>query len=380
MKNIKKSFALLLAFCLIFGICTIGAGAVAPVAFTDTSSINTAYAKAVDVLSGMGILVGSDDNNDGKLEFNPTGTLTRAQAAKLVAYVILGSDAADKLPSKTQFSDVKSTDWSAKYIYYLSNKGIINGYGDGTFGPSDTVTATQLSKLLLSAVGYGKVNEFTGEGWDVNVFNLAVDLGIYDDALTADYDAAATRQEAALYVYNTMTKINLVTYSTDNAEYTERTINGSAADYASYKYDYTDIKGTIVANAATGTTYTQFKSGSTVYNLNIDTDTSIIGHEVEVFFNNTQETNDAYTSSTDKYYYDAYYIDDLSTVVPIGFSTNKQVYTALGGTNFSASTSYSSSFAVWINYGVADSTTYPASNYELNWASYSSSSDRKSVV
>jgi hypothetical protein len=207
MKNIKKSLALVLAFVMIFGLCTIGAGA----AFNDASSINPNYSAAVEIMAGMGILVGSDDDGDGKFDFNPTGNVTRAQAAKMITYMILGNEAAEKLPAKAAFDDVKETNWSAKYVYYLANKGIINGYGDGKFGPNDSVTATQLAKMALAACGYGKAGEFTGNGWDVNVFALAMDLGIYDDSEAGDYDVAATREEAALYVYNAMTQVALVT-------------------------------------------------------------------------------------------------------------------------------------------------------------------------
>jgi hypothetical protein len=58
-------------------------------------------------------------------------------------------------------------------FYFLANLKIINGYGDGNFGPNDSVTGTQLAKMLLAAVGYGQVGEFVGVGWDVNVFDYA---------------------------------------------------------------------------------------------------------------------------------------------------------------------------------------------------------------
>jgi hypothetical protein len=66
MKNIKKSLALLLAFVMILGLCTIGAGA----AFNDAAKINKTYKTAVEVMAGMGILAGSDDDGAGKVDLN----------------------------------------------------------------------------------------------------------------------------------------------------------------------------------------------------------------------------------------------------------------------------------------------------------------------
>ena len=52
------------------------------------------------------------------------------------------------------FSDVGSGTLYAPQIVALANKGIVSGYGDGTFGPYNTVTRQQFTKMIILALGY----------------------------------------------------------------------------------------------------------------------------------------------------------------------------------------------------------------------------------
>lgn len=47
------------------------------------------------------------------------------------------------------FSDVEKNHWAYKYIDKLSNDGVINGFEDGTFHPSETLTKAQFIKLVV---------------------------------------------------------------------------------------------------------------------------------------------------------------------------------------------------------------------------------------
>lgn len=49
------------------------------------------------------------------------------------------------------FSDVPANHWANSYITKLSGKGVINGFPDGTFQPSGTLTYGQFIKLIVSA-------------------------------------------------------------------------------------------------------------------------------------------------------------------------------------------------------------------------------------
>ena len=49
-----------------------------------------------------------------------------------------------------EFTDV-SGHWAEKYIVELTNRGIINGYGDGTFQPEGTIKKSEFLKLIMVA-------------------------------------------------------------------------------------------------------------------------------------------------------------------------------------------------------------------------------------
>ncbi len=60
-----------------------------------------------------------------------------------------------------EFSDVPSDHWAYQYVNDLSNKGIINGYDDGTFKPNGKIKTTEFLKLMVSsAIEHGHQEEF----------------------------------------------------------------------------------------------------------------------------------------------------------------------------------------------------------------------------
>jgi len=83
-----------------------------------------------------------------------------------------------------EFSDVASTHWAFNYISELSDKNIINGYEDGTFKPSGTITRAEFIKLVVST-GLGEdIDMDEAEGtlkhWASNYVWLAENYGIIE--------------------------------------------------------------------------------------------------------------------------------------------------------------------------------------------------------
>lgn len=115
--------------------------------FADLPDSNPHYA-AVSALVSQGILKGYDDGT-----FKPDQNVTRAEAIKII---LLGSgitlDGASNLPALT-FSDVTSADWYYDYLKIAVNKGIVKGYEDGTYKPSQNVNKAEAMKLVLIASG-----------------------------------------------------------------------------------------------------------------------------------------------------------------------------------------------------------------------------------
>ncbi len=192
----KKFLSLVLALVMTFSLVTVSAGAKE---YTDKSTIK--YADAVDVISTLGIVDGYATG-----AFNPSNTLTRGAAAKIICNMVLGPTTASALGANSApFTDVPANHTFAGYIAYCSQQGIINGYSDGTFKPAGTVTGYQFMKMLLGALGYKAADEgFTGPNWTINVAKLALGLGLNKGNTDFVGSKAMTREEACLYAFNTL--------------------------------------------------------------------------------------------------------------------------------------------------------------------------------
>jgi hypothetical protein len=106
--------------------------------FTDVKKGDYFY-EAIYSLESRKILSGYGD------QFKPYQSVTRAQAAKMLAFA-LGLDTTNvKDPG---FTDVKKTDWYYGPIAALVEAGITKGYGD-KFNPFDTLNRAQMAKMLV---------------------------------------------------------------------------------------------------------------------------------------------------------------------------------------------------------------------------------------
>ena len=205
----KKFLSLVLALVMTMSLVTVSAGAKD---FTDSSKIN--YAEAVDVLSEAKVIDGYADG-----AFNPSNTLTRGAAAKIICNLILGPTAASALVADAApYKDVAANHPFAGYIAYCQKTGIISGYADGTFKPANSLTGYAFMKMLLGALGYDAANEgYTGANWSINVAKQAISIGL-NDGLKGEFNGvkAVNREEACLYAFNTL--------NATMVEYTNQTI------------------------------------------------------------------------------------------------------------------------------------------------------------
>ena len=200
----KKFLSLVLALVMTMSLVTVSAGAKD---FTDSSKIN--YAEAVDVMSAVKVIDGYTDGS-----FNPSATLTRGAAAKIICNLILGPTTAGALVADAApYKDVPTNHTFAGYIAYCQKEGIISGYADGTFKPANSLTGYAFMKMLLGALGYKADQEgYTGANWSINVAKRALNVGLSDD-LVGSFNGvkAVNREEACLYAFNTL-KATMVEY------------------------------------------------------------------------------------------------------------------------------------------------------------------------
>ena len=197
MRNLKRTLSLALAAVMLMGMMVVGAGA-ASKDFTDASEIKNV--EAVDVMVALGVLEGGD-----KGDFQPNSILTREQAAKIICYMLLGEDSAEKLSTNSAvFNDVAADRWSAPYIGYCVNLGILAGDGQGNFFPEGKLTGAAFAKMLLVALGYDPaIEEYVGNSWTINVAADAIEAGISPKGVVLTNELS--RQDAAQMAFQTLT-------------------------------------------------------------------------------------------------------------------------------------------------------------------------------
>ena len=197
----KKLLALVLALVMSMSLVTISNAA-----FKDADKID--YKEAVDVMNAVGVFIGDEKGN-----FNAKENLTREQAAKIIAYLELGSKAADALVGGATFTDVASSRWSAGFVGYCAQAGIVSGVGDSKFDPAGQLTALQFGKMLLVELGYdAKAAGMVGADWAINTSKLMAKAKLMDK-IDGSVNQVLTREKAAQMTLNAL-KAPTVEYST----------------------------------------------------------------------------------------------------------------------------------------------------------------------
>ena len=159
----KKLLTLLLVAVMVLSMVCVAGAAELDEVFDDAGDIDLMNREAVAVLNGMQIIKGMTPTT-----FVPNGTLTRAQAAKIIACMKLGVQKAEALSAaSSQFTDVPTSHWACKFVNYCAEQGIVSGVGGGKFNPDGKLTGFAFGKMVLGVAGI--TGEFTGAAWDKNV-------------------------------------------------------------------------------------------------------------------------------------------------------------------------------------------------------------------
>ncbi len=183
----SKVLALVLACLMILSVPVFAA------TYSDVPETHDRY-EAINMLSSMDIITGFPDGS-----FKPDEAVTRAQMAALITRMFnLGSSSVTAEP----FSDVTVSYWAASDIVSAKNRGIINGFPDGTFQPEAEVTYEQAVKMIVCALNYGAAAEKSG-GYPNGYIQQASKLGILKTAAYTQ-DKAAPRGIIAQLLYNSL--------------------------------------------------------------------------------------------------------------------------------------------------------------------------------
>ena len=81
--------------------------------------------------------------------FGPTDYLSRAQLAQ----ILYNREGRPAVTGGSAFTDVADGAWYAAAVTWAAERGIVSGYGNGRFGPDDNITREQLAVMLWRYVG-----------------------------------------------------------------------------------------------------------------------------------------------------------------------------------------------------------------------------------
>lgn len=118
--------------------------------------------------------------------FRPDKNMSRAEAAAIFARLI-SEQKGEKISGKSDFADVKSSEWYSKFIGYIEKYGIIKGYSDNTFKPDENISRAEFVSMTVRYYGlFDKINypanttkysDIDGKHWAVKDISFAKNIG-----------------------------------------------------------------------------------------------------------------------------------------------------------------------------------------------------------
>ena len=179
---------------------------------------NHANQTAIEQLASRGII-----NGMGKGTFAPNKTMTRAEFAAIVTRA-LGLAAKDT----KAFADVPSSKWYAGYIGAANASGIVNGVGSGKFNPDGTITRQEAAAMVARAakpcgldtsMDAASIKDMLAQfgdyrsvaSWAKEPLAFCYAAGILDQSdLNIEPTKAILRCEIAQMLYNMLTAAELI--------------------------------------------------------------------------------------------------------------------------------------------------------------------------
>lgn len=196
MKNLKKLVSVIVTLAML--ISSFAAVSVSA-AYADVDETNSYY-KAIEVLSGLGVVKGDDEGN-----FNPTSDIKRSEMVALICRA-KGEEAIAQAAGGASFADVAADHWAAGYIAWGVASDIIKGVGDNKFDPDASVKFQDAVVMVLRALGYERIAQRAENGgYPTGYLKVAGQKGVLANASAFDGGKAATREIVAQVIYNAMT-------------------------------------------------------------------------------------------------------------------------------------------------------------------------------
>ena len=156
------------------------------------------------------ITVTDQNGRPVEVTVGPDGTYTFTQpTGKVKIEVTYKPTQPVKTPWSNPFTDVAEGDWYYEAVRFVHERGLMNGYSDGRFGPNDSLSRAQLAQILFNKEGRPVVNYLLQYGdvstgtWYTEAVRWATSQGIvggYGNGMFGPNDPI-TREQLAVMLW-----------------------------------------------------------------------------------------------------------------------------------------------------------------------------------
>ncbi|MBR2934294.1 MAG: S-layer homology domain-containing protein [Oscillospiraceae bacterium] len=156
------------------------------------------FAGAVDYVLANKLM-----NGYSVTDFGPNDSLSRA----MMVQILYNKEGQPTVSGDHGFSDVPVDQWFNNAVAWGAQKGVMSGYGDGKFGPEDTVTIEQIAVILWNYSGnpaFSASADTVGahSDWAANGLGWAVEKGLLNGVPYQAVTDGATRAQTAQILTN----------------------------------------------------------------------------------------------------------------------------------------------------------------------------------
>lgn len=114
-------------------------------------------------------------NGTGNDLFSPNGITTRGMLVTILHRLAGTPEPVGSNP----FTDVSAGSYCESAVVWASENGIVNGYGNGNFGPNDPITREQMAAILYRFAAYQGTDVSVGEDTNILSFDDAFEVSEY---------------------------------------------------------------------------------------------------------------------------------------------------------------------------------------------------------
>ena len=148
--------------------------------FQDLDSVPWAV-EAINGLAARGMVKGRSET-----VFDPNANITRAEYCQMLVNAINAGNAA----AESTYTDVPSDAWYYNAVSVASRLGIVNGLGDGNFGPNELITRQDMAVMTYRAAQSKQIN--------LDPVNDQITFEDSNDIASYAFEAVMTLQKAGI--------------------------------------------------------------------------------------------------------------------------------------------------------------------------------------